>query len=60
MQNFDRRAHWENVYELKNATEVSWFQAQPVTSLELIANCGLDLYSLNYIFAKNLGSVLDL
>ncbi|KAA0875163.1 class I SAM-dependent methyltransferase [Nitrincola tapanii] len=42
MQEFDRRAHWENVYELKDAREVSWYQAEPVTSLELIARCGLD------------------
>ena len=42
MQDFDRRAHWQNVYEQKEATEVSWFQSKPAISLELIANCHLD------------------
>lgn len=43
MKNFDRKAHWESVYELKDPTEMSWFQAEPVTSLEMITNCGLKL-----------------
>src|SRR5688572_7033660 len=32
----DRRLHWENVYHTKHATEVSWFEAEPATSLTLI------------------------
>lgn len=32
----DRRSHWENVYRTKQATEVSWFEAEPATSLALI------------------------
>ena len=42
MQDFDRKAHWQNVYEQKEATEVSWFQSRPTISLELIASCRLD------------------
>lgn len=42
MQDFDRKAHWQNVYGQKDATEVSWFQVEPAVSLELIANCGLE------------------
>lgn len=42
MQDFDRKTHWQNVYEQKEATEVSWFQENPAISLELIANCHLD------------------
>ena len=41
MQSFDRKAHWQSIYSQKNTTEVSWYQAEPVISLELIANCGL-------------------
>jgi 2-polyprenyl-3-methyl-5-hydroxy-6-metoxy-1,4-benzoquinol methylase len=32
----DRRSHWENVYHTKSATNVSWFEAEPTTSLSLI------------------------
>jgi hypothetical protein len=32
----DRRSHWENVYHTKQATEVSWFEVEPATSLALI------------------------
>ena len=42
MQDFDRKAHWQNVYEQKEATEVSWFQEKPAISLDLIASCHLD------------------
>lgn len=28
--------HWENAYTTSDATEVSWFQAEPLVSLELI------------------------
>ena len=33
---FDRVAHWENVYSTKKTTEVSWFEAEPASSLNLI------------------------
>jgi SAM-dependent methyltransferase len=32
----DVRDHWDEIYGSKSATEVSWFQAQPTISLELI------------------------
>ncbi len=32
----DRRTHWENVYHTKPSSEVSWFEAEPATSVELI------------------------
>ena len=31
-----RVAHWENVYSTKQTTEVSWFEAEPTTSLNLL------------------------
>lgn len=36
MPDQDRRLHWENVYTSKEATQVSWYEAVPAPSLELI------------------------
>lgn len=38
----DKKAHWENIYENKKLTEVSWYQPKPSTSLKLIAEFDLD------------------
>lgn len=35
------RDHWESVYSQKRENEVSWYQARPSTSLELIARTGV-------------------
>jgi ubiquinone/menaquinone biosynthesis C-methylase UbiE len=32
----DRTAHWENVYQTKSSTEVSWFEPDPKQSLKLV------------------------
>lgn len=32
----DRTTHWQNVYATKGEAEVSWFQASPAISLEMI------------------------
>ncbi|NWJ50648.1 MAG: class I SAM-dependent methyltransferase [Bacteroidetes bacterium] len=34
MSDFDRKRHWENIYQTKNLKEVSWFQPTPATSLD--------------------------
>lgn len=36
-----KKAHWENVYASKSPHEVSWTQAKPQSSLQLIASAGL-------------------
>ncbi|MGB0886616.1 MAG: class I SAM-dependent methyltransferase [Vicingaceae bacterium] len=36
MTDFDRKKHWENIYETKALNEVSWYQPTPTTSLEFI------------------------
>ncbi|HEY0969712.1 MAG TPA: class I SAM-dependent methyltransferase [Gemmatimonadales bacterium] len=36
----DRRAHWECVYTTKRSDEVSWYQAEPTRSLELLRAAG--------------------
>jgi hypothetical protein len=42
MNSLDRQAHWENVYTIKDAEEVSWFEQNPATSLDLIRSTGVD------------------
>ncbi|MCU0321960.1 MAG: class I SAM-dependent methyltransferase [Chitinophagaceae bacterium] len=34
MGNFDRKKHWENIYQTKELKDVSWFQPTPETSLD--------------------------
>jgi ubiquinone/menaquinone biosynthesis C-methylase UbiE len=38
----ETKTHWENVYETKDATEVSWFQENPELSLQMIEQTGVD------------------
>lgn len=33
MQNFDRKKHWESIYQTKELKDVSWYQPTPQTSL---------------------------
>ena len=33
---FDRKAHWQNIYQHKSPLDVSWYQKEPNLSLELI------------------------
>lgn len=33
MEQFDRKKHWENIYQTKELKDVSWFQPTPETSL---------------------------
>jgi len=40
---FDRKSHWEGVYRTKQAQETSWYQKEPLLSLAMIANAGIDL-----------------
>ncbi|MDN3669105.1 class I SAM-dependent methyltransferase [Echinicola jeungdonensis] len=41
MKAFDRKKHWEHIYETKGPEEVSWFQAKPKISLDLIKELDL-------------------
>jgi len=41
MKEFDRKEHWENVYENKGIDEVSWYQPTPETSLNIIEELNL-------------------
>jgi 2-polyprenyl-3-methyl-5-hydroxy-6-metoxy-1,4-benzoquinol methylase len=40
MIEFDRQAHWQNVYKEKGEYQVSWYQERPAISLELIEALG--------------------
>ena len=41
MNNIERQAHWETVYQTKGEHEVSWFEESPTISLELISATGV-------------------
>jgi SAM-dependent methyltransferase len=42
----DRQAHWDSVYRTKREDEVSWFQASPSLSLDLIHAAGVERHAL--------------
>lgn len=37
-----KKEHWDEVYETKTLTEVSWYEPMPETSLACIADCNLE------------------
>lgn len=41
MEHFDRKQHWEKIYQTKALEEVSWYQPKPETSLDFIAKYNL-------------------
>jgi hypothetical protein len=41
----ERKPHWEQLYETKGPTEVSWFQSEPTLSLRLLEAAGLNAAS---------------
>lgn len=49
----DQRTHWDEIFTLKTSDEMSWFQATPTTSLELLAKWSSDDASLVDIGAGN-------
>ena len=42
MNDFNRKAHWENIYSTKALNEVSWYQPTPETSLSIIEEIGMN------------------
>ena len=42
MTDFDRKAHWDNIYGEKSTSEVSWYQADPRISVDMIDSCGIN------------------
>lgn len=41
MNDFNRKKHWENIYQTKALNEVSWYQPLPQTSLDFVAKFNL-------------------
>jgi ubiquinone/menaquinone biosynthesis C-methylase UbiE len=37
MANFDRKRHWEKIYQTKQLQELSWYEPAPETSLQFVA-----------------------
>jgi 2-polyprenyl-3-methyl-5-hydroxy-6-metoxy-1,4-benzoquinol methylase len=50
MSEFNRQAHWQNVYKEKAENQVSWFPERPTISLELIEAAG----------AKSSSAIIDI
>lgn len=51
--------HWERVYRTSAAHDVSWYQAKPVLSLELIESAGLSLEASIIDVGGGAASLLD-
>lgn len=43
MNNFDRKKHWETIYQTKELKDVSWFQPNPETSLDFFKQFNVPL-----------------
>ena len=43
MEGFDRKKHWENIYQTKELKSVSWYQSMPETSLAFVKELNLPL-----------------
>ncbi|MEP0710309.1 MAG: SAM-dependent methyltransferase, partial [Algoriphagus sp.] len=43
MQKHEKKSHWENIYQTKNLSEVSWFQEKPETSLAFLKKLKIPL-----------------
>ncbi|HQR93926.1 MAG: SAM-dependent methyltransferase [Sphingobacteriia bacterium 39-39-8] len=42
MEQFDKKAHWDKIYQTKSLNEVSWFQPKPETSLHFFNEFNVD------------------
>ena len=36
MEIFDRKKHWENIYQSKEQKDFSWYQSVPITSIDFL------------------------
>lgn len=45
MGNFNRKKHWETIYQTKELKEVSWYQPTPQTSLDFIKKFNVSITS---------------
>jgi SAM-dependent methyltransferase len=45
MENFDRKKHWENIYQTKELKDVSWFEPRPETSLDFFKQFNVPITS---------------
>ena len=42
MNNLERKNHWENIYQTKDLTQVSWYQPKPEISLDFLQEFKVD------------------
>lgn len=69
MTKFDKKQHWEHIYQTKTLQEVSWFQPIPTTSIQFIEECKLepedsiidigggDSFLVDYLIEQNFQSI---
>ncbi|MBS7788175.1 class I SAM-dependent methyltransferase [Flavobacterium sp. CYK-55] len=43
MEDFNRKNHWDNIYQTKSLQEVSWYQPVPETSLQIMADLNISI-----------------
>lgn len=41
MNPFNKKVHWENIYNTKNLTQVGWYQEKPIVSLDFLSSAHL-------------------
>lgn len=41
MNNFNRKEHWETIYQTKELKDVSWYQLKPETSLDFLVDANI-------------------
>jgi SAM-dependent methyltransferase len=41
MEEFNRKRHWDNIYQTKDIKDVSWYQPTPITSLDFLKQFGI-------------------
>ncbi len=56
----NRKRHWENIYIEKSTLKVSWYQKEPLLSLELISNSILDKNTAIIDVGGGTSSLVDL
>ena len=43
MEEFNKKNHWENIYQTKELKDVSWYQPVPTSSMEFVKEHNIPL-----------------
>ncbi len=50
MDQFNRKQHWENIYQTKQPDEVSWFQPIPSTPLDFVRRITVQIFFIYVMY----------